>query len=51
MSDEKDSIVNLRQSEYNRMMNSCRRANNLDAGISRRLEQASSRLIKRTVTV
>jgi len=44
MSGEKDAIVNLRQSEYNRMMNSCRRADNLEAGISSRLEQASSRL-------
>jgi len=44
MSGEKDSIVNLRRSEYNRIMNSCQRADNLEAGISRRLEQASSRL-------
>ncbi|HDN26555.1 MAG TPA: hypothetical protein ENG03_05580 [Thioploca sp.] len=46
MSGEKDAIVNLRQSEYNRMMNSCRRADNLEAGINSRLEQASSRLTK-----
>jgi hypothetical protein len=46
MSGVKDAIVNLRQSEYNRMMNSCRRADNLEAGISSRLEQASSRLTK-----
>lgn len=31
MSGEKDSIVNLRQSEYNRIMNSCRRADNLES--------------------
>ena len=44
MSGEKDTIVNLRQSEYNRIMNSCRRADNMEAGISSRLEQTTSRL-------
>jgi hypothetical protein len=44
MSGVKDAIVNLRQSEYNRIMNSCRRADNIEAGISSRLEQANSRL-------
>jgi len=44
MSGVKDTIVNLRQSEYNRIMNSCRRADNLEAGISNRLKQASSHL-------
>lgn len=44
MSGEKDAIVNLRQSEYDHMMNSCRRADNLEAGINSKLEQASSHL-------
>ncbi len=44
MSGEKDAIVNLRQSEYDHMMNSCRRADNIEAGISRQMEQANSRL-------
>ncbi|KHD10556.1 hypothetical protein PN36_06760 [Candidatus Thiomargarita nelsonii] len=44
MSGVKDAIVNLRQSEYNRIMNSCRRADNIEAGISKRLEKTSSHL-------
>jgi hypothetical protein len=30
MSGEKDTIVNIRQSEYNRMMNTCNRMDNFD---------------------
>lgn len=44
MSGVKETTVNLRQSEYNRIMNSCQRVDNIEAGISSRLEQASSRL-------
>ncbi len=44
MSGEKDTIVNLRQSEYNRMMRSCRRMDNVESNIRSNVNQMAGRL-------
>ncbi|MCP4349534.1 MAG: hypothetical protein GY795_28975 [Desulfobacterales bacterium] len=44
MSGEKDTIINLCRSEYNRIMSSCRRADKLEAGINRHLREATGRM-------
>jgi archaellum component FlaC len=44
MSGEKDTIVNIRQSEYNRMMNTCNRMDNFDNSLSARLNDMSHNL-------
>jgi hypothetical protein len=44
MSGEKDAIVNLHQSEYNRMMNACRRVDNVESEVQSQLAQASGAL-------
>ena len=44
MSGEKDTIVNLRSSEYNRMMSACRRIDDVQGNISRGMENVSQRL-------
>ncbi|GKT09149.1 hypothetical protein [Desulforhabdus sp. TSK] len=44
MSGEKDSYVNLRQSEYNRMMNSCNRLDNVERNVKSGMERLSGDL-------
>lgn len=48
MSGVKDTIVNLRQSEYNRMMQACQRVGNLDQEI-RRAVQAKEQDVRREI--
>jgi len=44
MSGEKDTIVNIRRSEYNRMMNTCRRVDNFDSSMRAKFNQSTNRL-------
>ncbi len=44
MSGEKDTYVNLRQSEYNRMMKSCRRLDNVESSMKASMKKLSKKL-------
>jgi len=46
MSGEKDTIVNIRRSEYNRMMNTCNRMDNFDNSLSTRINDMSHNLCR-----
>ncbi|RLC18900.1 MAG: hypothetical protein DRI57_07850 [Deltaproteobacteria bacterium] len=44
MSGEKDAIVNLRQSEYNRMMRSCNRLDNVESSVRSNMNRMAGNL-------
>jgi len=44
MSGEKDAIVNLRQSEYNRMMRTCRRLDNVESSVRSNMDRMTGNL-------